>query len=53
MDFRDYTTPGTLTTLRYRTKLLMRMYSVGCSPWVVRALKGQLPTMVVGGTKIR
>ena len=45
--------PGTLTTMRYRMRLLMRLYAVGgCSPWVRLALQGRLPTCVVGGMRI-
>ena len=51
LDDSDSITPGTLSTLRQRTRILMRLLSVGgISPWLRLALLGQLPVGVVGGT---
>jgi hypothetical protein len=46
-------TPGTATTARERTRLLMRLYRVGpISPWVLLALRAQLrPGATLGGTR--
>ena len=46
----DYVQPGTLTTLAYRTRIYLRLLSVGRIPtWVRLALLGNLPKGVVGG----
>lgn len=48
--YPERVTPGTMSTFRERTRILMALYRVGgVSPWVRRALMAQLPASAVNG----